>query len=131
MASEQIERLEDSLGDLQELAGRIDAGTVCREDVLWRLRSYFHVVGFLGREFEQDVSDDDQVLAASRILGEIQGLVSELILDLADQELSVLEEEKEVTESLVSKRQAQASLACIIPFPFQAEQTESKSDDRW
>ncbi len=129
MDSEQIERLENSLADLKELAASIEAGSVCREDVLWRLRSYFHVVSFLSREFEEKVADDEQTLVAANVLGDIQGLVSELILELADQELSESEEE-ELTTSL-SPLPRVASLAVnpsIIPFP---DRKMGTPEDRW
>mmetsp|Transcript_22235 Transcript_22235/g.29761 ORF Transcript_22235/g.29761 Transcript_22235/m.29761 type:complete len:130 (-) Transcript_22235:117-506(-) len=129
MDSEQIERLENSLADLRELAASIEAGSVCREDVLWRLRSYFHVVSFLSREFEEQVADDEQTLAAANVLGDIQGLVSELILELADQELSGSDEEE--FRSSVSPLPKVATLAAnpsIIPFP---DRKVTTSEDRW
>ena len=86
----QMDQLQESLSDLQDLAAKIGSGDVQRDDVAWRLRSYFHVVGVVIDEFRRGPSRDRKTKAAVILLGEIRSLVGDLILELADEDLEDL-----------------------------------------
>ena len=124
--SGKVIRLQESLGDLQELAAKIAAGEVQREDVLWRLRSYFYVVGVVIEEAKRGLSLGSDTRLAVSLLSEIQRLVNDLIIELADGELS-----EELDEMPIDPRPAPCRASTdgsIIPFPGRPI---VDSDDRW
>jgi len=111
----QLGELQESLSDLQDLAAKIGAGDVQRDDVLWRLRSYFHVVGVVIDEFQRDPSRDQKTQTAVILLGEIQSLVSDLILELADEDLEDLTQDESFEPRVLSDRTS--GIPSMIPFP--------------
>ena len=122
----QLIRLQESLDDLQELATKINVGDVQRDDVLWRLKSYFHVVGVVIHEFQGDPSRDQNTQTAVSLLAEIQSLVSDMIVELADEHLEGLEHDDTFEPQVIGERSS--SLPSIIPFP---SHRGVDSDDTW
>jgi hypothetical protein len=111
----QVGQLQESLGDLQDLAIRIGAGDVQRDDVLWRLRSYFHVVGVVIDEFQREPSRDQKTQEAVILLREIQSLVNDLIQELADEIPENLPQDESSEPRVLSSRTA--GISPLVSFP--------------
>ncbi len=127
MDEEQMIQLQDSLEDLQGLATRIESGEVQRNDILWRLQSYFHVVGVVLNELSSLPEISDSSNRAVGLLQTIQEQVSDLILDLSARELSA-EDHFEESSVLPSRQPSSPLTASIIPFP---SRQSADSDESW
>jgi GTPase len=122
----QVGQLQESLSDLQNLATQIGAGDVQRDDVLWRLRSYFHVVGVVIDEFSRGTARSQKTEVAVTLLGEIQRLVGDLIRELADEDQRGLVQDESFGAQVLSDRTS--GISSMTPFP---SHRPIDSEDRW
>ena len=127
MDEEQLIQLQDSLADLQDLAAKIESGEVQRDDVMWRLQSYFHVVGVVLSEWGSVPGKGETMGKAVGLLESVQGHVSDLVLGLSVREFPTVDE---LTDSSVlpSRPQSSTLQASIIPFP---SRLVTDSDENW
>ncbi len=80
----EVERLEAALQDLQSLADQMAVGEVRREDLVWRLNSYFSAVKLVLDETARGGALDARCLRAVALLRAIHVSVRELILSLSE-----------------------------------------------
>ena len=122
----QLGQLQESLSDLQNLAMKIGAGDVQRDDVLWRLRSYFHVVGVVIDEMNREPARSQKTEVAVTLLGEIHRLVGDLILELADEDLRGLAQDEPFGAQVLSGRISGIPSTTLFPCHRPID-----SKDRW
>lgn len=127
MDEEQLIQLQDSLADLQDLAAKIESGEVQRDDVMWRLQSYFHVVGVVLREWGSVPGKGETMGKAVGLLESVQGHVSDLVLGLSVREFPTVDEVMD-SSVLPSRPQSSTLQASIIPFP---SRLVTDSDENW
>ena len=120
-------QLQDSLNDLQELAARIESGEMHRDDVLWRLQSYFHAVGVVLDECGGSGEASEPVRQAVSVLQSIQSQVQDLVLEIAERERT-LDQDSLGHSVLPSRKQSSSFAASIIPFPTRQK---SDPDESW
>jgi len=120
-------QLQDSLNDLQELAARIESGEMHRDDVLWRLQSYFHAVGVVLDECGGSGEPSEPVRQAVSVLQSIQSQVQDLVLEISERERT-LDQDSLGHSVLPSRKQTPSLAASIIPFPTRQK---SDPDESW
>jgi len=127
MDEEQLIQLQDSLADLQDLATKIESGEVQHDDILWRLQSYFHVVGVVLSEFSSVPGKGEMMVRAVELLEAVQSHVSDLVLGLSLSEFPTVDEVSD-SSVLPSRPKSSTLQASIIPFP---SRLVTDSDENW